>query len=182
MLRQRFSSLINNKIFYAKDRRNFLATKLRVTGTKTSRTQTLSEKPHSWDRARHTQFSIPRGTLSKHKAAPSANNPYSKHGMRHLLASISKQSYLIIGRGSPSKKHTTTNTRYPSQEEVMAGCKRGTPVGGGHGRLQRRHDWHEQQRRHFKEAAPHFRSQQWDTKTEAADLKQLHAITSRISV
>jgi hypothetical protein len=37
MLRQRFSSWINDKIFYAKDRRNFLATKLRVTGTKNTK-------------------------------------------------------------------------------------------------------------------------------------------------
>jgi len=62
--------------------------------------------------------------------------------------------------------------RYPSQEEGCGrlqkrhtsrrrsrqACKRGTAVGGGHGRLQRRHGWHVQQRRHFKEAAPHFRT------------------------
>jgi hypothetical protein len=51
MLRQRFSSWINDKIFYAKDRRNFLATKLRVTGTKTpkhpnpSQPKNLPKKP-----------------------------------------------------------------------------------------------------------------------------------------
>jgi hypothetical protein len=36
MLRQRFSSWINNKIFYAKDRRNFLATKLEKTAAGTA--------------------------------------------------------------------------------------------------------------------------------------------------
>jgi hypothetical protein len=44
MLRQRFSSLINDKIFYAKDRRYFLSTKVRVTGTKHKAPKPFSTK------------------------------------------------------------------------------------------------------------------------------------------
>jgi hypothetical protein len=121
---------------------------------------------------------------------------------RHLSASISRQSYLIIGRNTPStnikqqargtparrKGYDRLQKRHTSRRRSRQACKRGTPAGGGHtakdykggttgckGGTAGMNSKEDTSRR------PHHTSGHNSKipRTEAADLRQLHAITSR---